>query len=98
MDKEIEIYKASDYAGLKTKEWNFYYGYEEVVCKKHNNNFSECREAGCESNEWAFVATKNDIEIIRYPTTKLEKIAGVSESMAQYLLVGIAKMIEEKLI
>ena len=45
--KKPDVYRASDYAGVSTKDFTAYYGYEEID----------------ENEEWCFVAKFDDIEI-----------------------------------
>lgn len=84
-------YAASDYAGLKTKKYEFYYGYEKTVCKSHGD---DCVIGGdfddCDENEWAFVASETDgKELMRIGASKLGLDERDHEETALALLHGI---------
>ena len=82
-----ETYVASDYAGLRAGKYEFYYGYEEVICKKHNNDFNKCADADCENDTWAFVAKVGGKEVYR---TALDN---TDDEQGENLLKGIAKFL-----
>lgn len=84
-----ETYVASDYAGLIAGKYEFYYGYEEIICKKHDDNYKKCSNADCENDTWAFVAKVNGKEVYR---TALED---TDDEMGQNLLKGIAKYLAQ---
>ena len=106
MEKKTEIYEASDYAGLRAADMEFYYGYEKIYCARHNHvgvqDSSSCQldnnaENDCDNDtEWCFVAKKDGKRIATYIKSDLEQLAQDSDSMAYYLLAGIATMISEK--
>lgn len=102
---KARVYEASDYAGISSGDAEFYYGYETVFCPRHavygpqdsghcsydNNGNEECDE----QTEWCFVAKKHGEIIGWYPQSKLEPLLDNGDSMAQYLLAGIAKLLNE---
>lgn len=57
-DNNIKVYSSSDYAGLETQNYSFYYGYEVED----------------EDGNWCFTASEqeNGNEIIRYSSLELE--------------------------
>ena len=66
---DVKVYRSSDYAGLTTAKYYFYYGYEHTMCPVHGND-SSCR---CDEGEWAFVVStvEGDVELLRIPRSKL---------------------------
>lgn len=83
----MEVYIAGDYGGLRNAGFEFYYGYEQTVCKNH------CDE-DCENCEWAFVAKRNGKEELRIGWSEL----GVSTdqfSIEKNLLAGIGYFLEK---
>ena len=87
---KVYAYSASDYAGLETGNYSFYYGYEETYCPKHKNK--NCEDYGCELREWAFVAKCGDKEIMRIPASELWFEYKEIEEM---LLLGIGRFISD---
>ena len=66
------FYVASDYAGLRFRGGEFYYGYEKSVClecgtKNKDEYCSKCEDA---DSEWCFSAKFDDKEIV-IPFSKL---------------------------
>ena len=106
MEKKTEIYEASDYAGLRAANLEFYYGYERVYCSRHDHagvqDSSSCQhdnnaENDCDNDvEWCFVAKRDGKEIATYISSDLEKLVDNGDGTASYLLAGIATMIAEK--
>jgi hypothetical protein len=78
----LDVYASDDYAGLRTKDVDFYYGYERTVCKHEVDYCGDCEDA-----EWAFTATRAGEELMRLPTSKLTPKTG--EEPLYYLLAGI---------
>ena len=106
MEYKEEVYEASDYAGLRAGEWQFYYGYERVYCPRHAHagaqDSTSCQhdnnaENDCDNDtEWCFVAKKGDKEIATYIKSDLESLVRFEDSTAHYLLAGIARMLASK--
>lgn len=90
-------YTASDYAGLKTKKYEFYYGYEKTVCRKHGDDCVINGEVDdCDENEWAFVASETDgKELMRLGVSKLGLGDHDHEETALVLLHGIGKFMDK---
>ncbi len=86
-NNKADVYIASDYAGMVSGPLQFYFGYEHTVCTHHKTE-DECSEADCGDNEWAFVAWKDDKEVMRIPQSKLNPRK--NEDTSFYLLSGIA--------
>jgi hypothetical protein len=80
----MNVYRASDYAGLEAGNMKFYYGYERTTCPIHGAD----REACCEAYTWAFVAWKNGVEVMRLSSSALHKEYRDPEVM---LMLGIAR-------
>lgn len=82
--EKIDLYEASDYAGLVVENIKFYYGYEETT---------EGRYDGETGAEWAFVAKVDGKEVARIGKTEiehsLERPDKLEDSCAKYLLAGI---------
>lgn len=89
---KINIYCSSDYAGMVSGEYSFYYGYEETYCPKHKDK--DCGDLyDCELQEWCFTASIGDKEVLRVPSSELWfEYKDVSE----YLLLGIGKFLEKQ--
>lgn len=89
---KIDIYEASDYAGMKTPEYDFYYGYEVTSCAKHQSQ-EDCEDADCSDSEWCFTATEKETgNVFKISQSNIEKqlereLGG--DSCALYLLAGI---------
>jgi len=66
-----DFYVASDYAGLRFRDGEFYYGYEKSVCLECGTTTVGCCSK-CEDSdrEWCFSAKFDDKEII-IPFSKL---------------------------
>lgn len=106
MAKEIDIYEASDYAGLKAGGYDFYYGYEVIYCPKHsyagiqesphcahdNNADNECDN----DTEWCFTARKDGEIFASYIQSDLETLIKNEDNTSEYILAGIATMLKEK--
>jgi hypothetical protein len=68
-----------------------------VICEDHGYHDSTgCPEDEEKECEWAFVARKNGGVYCLYGQKELSEFCKYSDSTAQYLLAGIAKMIAEK--
>jgi hypothetical protein len=89
---KINAYRASDYAGLVTPEYSFYFGYEETACpvKSHRKN---CEDYGCEKREWCFTADKNGKEVMRLRKSELFPNDEGSD-MYFYLVMGIGHFLK----
>lgn len=96
------IYEASDYAGIVTADYEFYYGYEEIYCPKHSKDkLLSCTDHAeiddnCDTEEWCFVAKKNGNVIAWYPESKLKNLVEIPDQMSHYLMAGMALFLEEK--
>lgn len=66
---ESERTYASDYAGLRFKDGEFYYGYEHAICKECGGT-KYCDEHEDADRDWCFVAKFDGKEII-IPFSKL---------------------------
>jgi len=72
---QVEEYHSDDYAGLESGNLKFYFGYEEIDEK---------------TEEWCFVAKKDNKEILRIPQSELNKKCKNMLDMPQdYLIFGI---------
>lgn len=83
---KVHAYCSSDYAGLEVGRLKFYFGYEELICKKHKN-IDDCED--CDKAEWAFVAYDGKKELMRIPESKL----GVDVTVSEGLVLGIGHYI-----
>lgn len=97
--KKIRAYSSSDYAGLDTSKYNFYYVYERTICKKHRNHQEICDEQECDLAEWAFFVTdKKDVDLFIVSESALKKACGFEiDTPEQGLLVGIGMFINQQL-
>ena len=74
-----KLYWASDYAGLKSGDRVFYYGYEKTT----------------DTGEWCFVATISGVEVLRVPVSKLPVDPRDRHDCGMCLLAGIGMYLEE---
>jgi len=81
----VEHYVSEDYAGLRTKPIDFYYGYEEQI-----------NETEDEDGDWCFRARfkSNDKEDIVIPYTELPGKPSMFET-TKCLLAGIGFVLEK---
>lgn len=107
MNKEKpQIFEASDYAGIKAGDFYLYYGYERIYCPRHDHagmqDNTSCEhdnnaENDCDNDtEWCFVAKKGETVIAWYRKSDLDDLVRQENSCAQYLMAGIAAMLEGK--
>lgn len=89
MSKKIIAFKTSDYAGLETDKYEFYFGSEETACPRHRD---ECAQ-DCEKREWAFLSLVNGKEVMRIAESKL---GCETEDVAHGLLLGIGRFLSKK--
>lgn len=87
--KKAEIYSASDYAGMRSKNLVAYFGYERCVCKECDG---PCTQEVCSNDpehmtEWCFVALIGEEEI-KIPESKL-RLPDTGEGSARVPLVGL---------
>lgn len=95
----MEIYQASDYAGLEAGSLKFYYGYERVICPVHGfHDQPYCPKNEEQETEWAFVAYNNKRVLATYGRNELDNLINDSESTAEYMLAGIAMLIDKGLV
>lgn len=92
-----QLFGASDYAGLITKnDLSFYYGYEKTSCDVHGyDNRKDCES--CDT-EWCFTASRKGKEVWRCSNSTIERCFKDSikagEPCENYLLAGIALYLE----
>lgn len=91
-EHNADVYIASDYAGMKSGNLHFYFGYEHIVCAYHENE-EECDRRDCDEKEWAFVVSRAEKEILVIPQSKLHPRK--NEDTSFYLLSGIALFLKE---
>ena len=101
---EDRIYVASDYAGIKVADYEFYYGYENIYCNEHpEKGLQESPE--CSANEdcgdldWCFVAKKGNKIIGWYTQSKLETLGDEQrDETSLFLMAGIALLFKDNLL
>jgi len=91
---KIEAYFNDDYAGLETKTYNFYFGYEVTKCKKHKRCCQDEMkdDDSCDDSEWCFsVTTKKGKRLMTVSVSEMEKNVKNFKGgqPVEYLLVGI---------
>lgn len=106
--KETRIYEASDYAGMNVGDLSLYYGYEKIFCPTHHvygmQESTSCEhdnnaENDCDNDiEWCFAAKFGDKPAVWYSRSDLEKLVNNEDSTSEYLLAGIAKLFEDKIL
>jgi hypothetical protein len=85
-----DFYHASDYAGLRFKDGEFYYGYEHAICKEcgetNGPGTEYCANHEDADRDWCFVAKFDGKEIV-IPFSKL----GASDmfNVVECLAVGM---------
>jgi hypothetical protein len=87
MSDDIRISCASDYAVLEVGDLYFYYGYEHVWCKDHEQFVDRCGD-DCDT-EWAFTV-KNRVKYIHKFRQSAEHDAF---NVEEQLICGLAKFI-----
>jgi hypothetical protein len=85
----IEFYSSDDYAGASVHipgklNAQFYYGWEETVPIPHGDD-----------EDWAFVATLDDQEIVRIGGSSLDKLSDRAQEPCEYLALGMALFFEK---
>jgi hypothetical protein len=66
---EPRVFWSDDYAGLKTGELYFYFGYERTFCP-HGKD-ADCDY--CDDKEWCFTAYRGREEVARYTQSELDE-------------------------
>lgn len=67
--EQVRLFWSDDYAGLRTGELDFYFGYERTSCP-HGHD-ADCDY--CDEKEWCFVARRDGREVARYTQGELDR-------------------------
>ena len=77
----VTVYESGDYCGMSSGKYQFYFGYEQQMCLKHD-------DCSCEDKEWCFVADVDGVEAMRIPESRLGQ-----QNRTQNLLYGIGQFL-----
>lgn len=77
-------YESSDYAGIETRNANFYYGYERTQYPDNEDD----------KGDWCFVATIKGLEEIVIPYGSIEGATDMF-NCAECLMAGIAMVLDD---
>lgn len=97
MKSKYDVYTASDYAGLESKNIKFYYGYEHSLCPVCNtkNRGEYCDDHPDEDSDWCFIADfKNKQVVIPFSKMAVDDKFDTSEC----LLFGISTFFDTFLV
>lgn len=92
----IEFYGSHDYIGLKAGRFEFYYGYQRILCPIHGkSNENHCKDENgfdveCDQEEWAFTVEDRGKEIMRLASSEIESMDSRYLEIIEKLVVGIA--------
>lgn len=92
----MDVYGASDYAGMSGGKWSFYYGYEFIWCPTAGFVDYVKHQDDCPSedgHEWAFSASYDGRTVAQYKASEIDAQMDDLQTEAN-VLRGVARMLE----